>query len=56
VLVVATEWPEFADEDLTEVADAMRGDLVMDLRNLLDPEAVSAAGLRHRQIGKPGQE
>jgi len=26
---------------------------VMDLRNLLDPEAVRAAGLRHRQIGKP---
>ena len=56
VLVVATEWSEFAGEDLTEVAEAMRGDLVMDLRNLLDPEAVSAAGLRHRQIGKPGQE
>ena len=53
VLVVATEWPEFADEDLAEVAEAMRGDLVMDLRNLLDPEAVSAAGLRHRQVGKP---
>jgi len=56
VLVVATEWPEFATEDLAEVAEAMRGDLVMDLRNLLDPEAVRAAGLRHRQIGKPEQE
>jgi UDPglucose 6-dehydrogenase len=53
VLVVATEWPEFAGENLAEVADAMRGDLVMDLRNLLNPEAVRAAGLRHRQIGKP---
>ncbi len=56
VLVVATEWSEFAGEDLTEVAEAMRGDLVMDLRNLLDPEAVRAAELRHRQIGKPEQE
>jgi len=56
VLVVATEWPEFAAEDLAEVAEVMRGDLVMDLRNLLDPEAVRAAGLRHRQIGKPEQE
>jgi len=28
---------------------------VIDLRNLLDPEAVGAAGLRHRQIGKPEQ-
>ncbi len=53
VLVVATEWPEFAGADLAGVADAMRGDLVMDLRNLLNPEAVRAAGLRHRQIGKP---
>ena len=53
VLVVATEWPEFATEDLSEVAEVMRGDLVMDLRNLLDPEAVRAAGLRIRGVGKP---
>lgn len=53
VLVVGTEWPEFAKVDLTTVAFAMRGDLVMDLRNLLDPEAVRAAGLRIRGVGKP---
>jgi UDPglucose 6-dehydrogenase len=53
VLVVATEWPEFAGEDLAGVAGAMRGDLVMDLRNLLNPAEVAAAGLHHRQIGKP---
>jgi UDPglucose 6-dehydrogenase len=53
VLVVATEWPEFTGEDLAEVADAMRGDRVMDLRNLLNPAEVATAGLRHRQIGKP---
>ncbi len=55
VLVIATEWPEFTGEDLAEVAKAMRGDLVIDLRNLLDPEAVRTAGLRHRRVGKPEQ-
>ncbi len=55
VLVIATEWPEFTGEDLAEVAEAMRGDLVIDLRNLLDPEAVRTAGLRHRRVGKPEQ-
>ncbi len=55
VLVIATEWPEFTGEDLAEVAKAMRGDLVIDLRNLLDPEAVRTAGLHHRRVGKPEQ-
>ncbi|MBT7124698.1 MAG: UDP-glucose/GDP-mannose dehydrogenase family protein, partial [Gemmatimonadales bacterium] len=53
VLVVATEWPQFAEVDPTEVATVMRGDLVMDLRNLLDAEQIRAAGLRLQGIGKP---
>ena len=52
VLVVATEWPEFTGEDLAEVAGAMRGDLVVDLRNLLDGNRVRSAGLRYRGIGR----
>ena len=56
VLVVATEWPEFAEVDPVDVAVAMRGDLVMDLRNLLDPGRVRAAGLRHRRVGRPDLE
>ncbi len=54
VLVVATEWPEFADVDMAAVASTMRGDLIVDLRSLLDTNSVREAGLRHRVVGRPG--
>jgi UDPglucose 6-dehydrogenase len=51
-VIVATEWPEFAALDPVRVAAAMRGTLVVDARNLLDREAVAAAGLRYRGMGR----
>jgi UDPglucose 6-dehydrogenase len=47
-----TEWPEFAELDLVEVAAAMRGTLVIDGRNFLDPDAVIAAGLSYEGVGR----
>ncbi len=32
----------------------MRGDVLIDGRNALDPEAASAAGLRYEGIGRSG--
>ncbi len=52
VLVVLTEWPEFASVDLGAIAAAMSGDAVVDARNLLDPAAVRAAGLRYDGVGR----
>ena len=52
VTVVLTEWPEFAELDLTKVAAAMRGEAVVDTRNLLDPVAVRAAGLSYDGVGR----
>lgn len=51
-VVIVTEWPEFKTIDLTELASAMRGDLVVDGRNLLDPAAVRAAGLAYEGVGR----
>jgi UDPglucose 6-dehydrogenase len=51
-VVLVTEWPEFGELDFAEVAAAMRGTLVVDGRNYLDPEAVSAAGLNYEGIGR----
>jgi UDPglucose 6-dehydrogenase len=51
-VVLVTEWPEFGELDFGEVAAAMRGTLVVDGRNFLDPEAVSAAGLIYEGIGR----
>lgn len=52
VAIVLTEWPEFATLDLTKVAEVMRGDGLVDARNLLDPGQVRAAGLRYDGVGR----
>jgi UDPglucose 6-dehydrogenase len=52
-VVLVTEWPEFGDLDFEAVAAAMRGRLVVDGRNFLDPGAVSAAGLTYEGVGRP---
>ena len=52
VLVVATEWPQFADIDLEAVKEAMRGTAIIDARNLLDPETVRRLGMSYVGIGR----
>ncbi|WP_117000213.1 UDP-glucose dehydrogenase family protein [Desertimonas flava] len=53
VLVIATEWPEFAKLDLDALAGVLvPGSAVVDTRNLLDPAAVRAAGLRYDGVGR----
>jgi UDPglucose 6-dehydrogenase len=52
VLLIATEWPEYQSVDLHDVADVMRGDAVVDARNMLDPDAVRRLGLRYQGIGR----
>lgn len=51
-LVITAGWPEFRDADLRTVATAMAGDLVVDGRNLFDPQTAAAAGLRYSGIGR----
>ena len=50
--VIVTEWPEFCELDWTAAAERMRGRLVVDGRNCLDPEAVIAGGLTYEGIGR----
>jgi UDPglucose 6-dehydrogenase len=52
VLLVATEWPEFAALDPGALAAVMRGRVVVDARNLLDRDSVAAAGLDYRGLGR----
>ena len=52
-VVLVTEWPEFKDLDLDGTAAAMRGALLVDGRNFLDPAAVRAAGLTYEAVGRP---
>jgi UDPglucose 6-dehydrogenase len=55
-LVLVTEWPEFAEMDLAELAGAMRGNLLIDGRNFLDAAKVRDAGLFYEGIGRPAQK
>ena len=52
VVVIVTEWNEFRAIAPHRLRAAMRGDTVVDLRNVLDPGAVAAAGLRYFAIGR----
>ena len=51
-VVLVTEWDEFAALDLGDVAKAMTGDVLIDGRNLFDPKAAAAAGLRYEGVGR----
>ena len=50
--VVVTEWDELRSLGSEEVREAMRQPVIVDGRNLLDPEAVRAAGFTYEGIGR----
>jgi UDPglucose 6-dehydrogenase len=51
-LVVVTEWPEFAELDLAEARRRMRNHVIVDGRNLFDPEHARQAGFVYEGIGR----
>ncbi len=51
-VVLVTEWPELVGLDYRQVAEAMAGNVLIDGRNALDPEAVRAAGLIYEGVGR----
>lgn len=52
ILVVLTEWNEFRALDLKAARRVMRGDVLVDLRNVFSRQAADAAGLRYSAIGR----
>jgi UDPglucose 6-dehydrogenase len=50
--VLVTEWGEFRELDWTAAAATMTRALVVDGRNYLDPEALTAAGFEYEGIGR----
>ena len=51
-LVVLTEWPEFRALDWAAVAGVMGNRIVVDTRNLLDPDVLRRAGLAWVGVGR----
>jgi UDPglucose 6-dehydrogenase len=54
--VLVTEWPEFRQLDWTRLLSMMRGRVVFDGRNALDPAQVTEAGLRYVGFGRGQRE
>lgn len=50
--VIVTEWNELHDVVSLEARKVMRNPLIVDGRNMLDPEAVRAAGFAYEAIGR----
>ena len=52
-LVLLTEWNEFRGLDLGRVERTLASPLVIDLRNIYQPQEMAAAGLSYLSIGRP---
>jgi UDPglucose 6-dehydrogenase len=53
VLVLITEWNEFRALSPVRLRDAMRGRVLVDLRNVYDPVAMRHSGFTYFGIGRP---
>ena len=51
-LVIVTEWDEFRALDLDDLANRMRGNILVDLRNVWDPREAERAGFVYVGIGR----
>jgi UDPglucose 6-dehydrogenase len=51
-VVLVTAWPELVDVDWQRIAAGMRSRVFVDGRNMLDPDAMRAAGFTYDAIGR----
>ncbi len=51
-LVIVTEWNEFKHLDLPRIRELMRGDVLIDGRNIYEPERMKKLGFRYRGMGR----
>jgi len=51
-LILVTEWNEFKNLDLARIKKLMSTPILVDGRNIYDPDTVRAAGFKYRGIGR----
>jgi UDPglucose 6-dehydrogenase len=51
-VVIMTDWPEFRTLDMRTLRAAMRGSVLIDIRNILDARAAADAGLAYFGVGR----
>jgi len=52
-LLILTDWVEFARMDLTKLHETMRYPIVIDGRNLYDPQVMAEHGFTYMSVGRP---
>ena len=51
-MVLGTEWNQFRNLDMERVRDLLARPVVVDLRNVYEPERMRALGIRYRGVGR----
>lgn len=54
-LVLATDWNEFKQLDFAQIYTLMRSKIIVDGRNLWDPEQMRSYGFNYFAVGRPSQ-
>ncbi|MFL6201547.1 MAG: UDP-glucose dehydrogenase family protein [Thermoanaerobaculia bacterium] len=52
-LVIVTEWNQFRKLEMDRLHELLKRPLIVDLRNLYEPDKMAAAGFRYVSIGRP---
>ncbi len=52
-LVIITEWNQFRSLDFTKVKALLKSPVLIDLRNIYDPDDMAAAGFYYTCVGRP---
>jgi len=55
-LLILTEWPEFRQLDWSLIYDKMSRPLILDGRNLLNPQAMTQLGFEYHCFGRPQEK
>jgi UDPglucose 6-dehydrogenase len=51
-LILVTEWNEFKQLDMARIAESMRQRVLLDGRNIYDPDKMRALGFTYRAVGR----
>jgi hypothetical protein len=52
-LLILTEWKQYRSPSFERMRSAMRGNVILDGRNLYDPRRVAEHGFEYLSIGRP---
>jgi len=52
ILIIITEWNQYRNADLKKVKENMRGNAILDTRNVLDMHKVKELGFVYEGVGR----